>query len=184
MRRDLKPEYLFLGLLEGRAAHGYELYRRFSQELGTIWNISESQMYATLRRLEERGLIEGGAAEKGEAASRRPLSATHEGRRLFAEWLERPTAPNPRSLALEFTARLHFAERLGSDIRHRLLLAQIGEVRRAVESMDRHESRGLQALERLSLDFRRAQLEAALVWLMKIEEGEPSATAAPGRPHG
>ncbi|HOZ73020.1 MAG TPA: PadR family transcriptional regulator [Spirochaetales bacterium] len=53
----LRPEFVPLGFIVERPSYGYEVYRRFSDSLSGLWGISESQMYATLKRLEERGLV-------------------------------------------------------------------------------------------------------------------------------
>ena len=53
----LRPESVPLGFIVERPSYGYEVYRRFSDSLSGLWGISESQMYATLKRLEERGLV-------------------------------------------------------------------------------------------------------------------------------
>jgi len=54
---DVRPEYVFLGFLAESPAHGYQLYQQFKKDLSGLWHISESQMYASLKRLEKRGWI-------------------------------------------------------------------------------------------------------------------------------
>lgn len=122
---ELRPEFLFLGLLAEEPSHGYGLYRAFRESLAPLWRVSESQMYATLNRLAAKGWIaekpgadgrEGvysGAADglAGVRSHRQMLSLTPEGRTAFELWLAQPSSPNPRSLRMEFLSRLHFAKR-------------------------------------------------------------------------
>ncbi|HUW70340.1 MAG TPA: PadR family transcriptional regulator [bacterium] len=164
---DLRPEFVPLGFLVEEPTHGYELYRRFSETLAGLWRLSESQMYATLKRLEYHGLIESSAPEKGSAASRRVLSPTAGGRRLFDAWLAEPTVCSPRVLRLEFLSRLFFARRMAPDsiagmfADQRVLvsdaLGRLGESRG-------HDTAGFDVFD-LALAFSESQLRSALAWL-------------------
>ena len=71
---SLQPELVLLGLLIMRECHGYELRRRFSETLAGLWHISESQLYATLKRLEEKNLLTASIPKDGLVASRRVFS--------------------------------------------------------------------------------------------------------------
>ena len=163
----LRPEYVPLGFLVEKPTHGYELYRRFSDTLSGLWRISESQMYATLKRLEERGILEGLPPTKGAAASRRMLVPTQAGRASFEEWLSTPTACNPRALRLEFLTRIFFARRIAPTRLAALCEGQRAAVERAIErtpSGSLHSLRDLDVQE-LARSFREIQLRSALRWL-------------------
>ena len=57
----LTPDETILGLIAIQTCYGYELIETFrsSSELGDIWKMSTSQIYAVLKRLERVGLIDG-----------------------------------------------------------------------------------------------------------------------------
>lgn len=127
---EVRPEFIFLGLLLEAPGHGYDLAKRFKSSLAGLWRLSESQLYATLGRLEAKGLIEGAAepargdgrggadgepraaGESRAGRGRRELRATPAGREAFFSWLRTSGDAHPRSLRLEFLTRLYFAERL------------------------------------------------------------------------
>ena len=58
---SLTPDETILGLLALRPRHGYELLDCFhdSSQLGEVWRLSTSQLYAVLKRLESQALTEG-----------------------------------------------------------------------------------------------------------------------------
>lgn len=159
-----------LGLLSGGPLHGYELHRRFRETLGGLWRISESQMYAILKRLEARGLVSGAELEKGTAAARRRLSLTAEGRGLLETWLGEVSPCTPRALRLEFITRLHFVRSLHPDRAANVLEAQRAAVAAEAARAGAAPSGG--GIDGLAASFRSRQLEAALEW---IEEIDPSA---------
>lgn len=184
-----------LGLLALGPAHGYELFRRFKTSLGGLWRISESQFYATLKRVEARGLagpavearassastVSADDAPRGGVPAPRVLALSAEGSALFEAWLAEPTAPSSRLLHLEFLARLHFLARLrpeavaaAAEAQARALAGDIARLEAALPAMS---PAGPAALDigALSAAFRLSQLRAALAW---IEESVLPAAAA------
>ncbi|MFH2116227.1 MAG: PadR family transcriptional regulator [Spirochaetota bacterium] len=156
-----------MGFLVEESIHGYELYRRFGETIAGLWRISESQMYATLKRLEDRGLVDGNPPEKGAAASRRVLSPSTTGRALFDTWLFEPSVCNPKVLRLEFLTRLFFARRLAPGSVTGLFAAQRAFVVRALERqvVNRGGPSGGFNVFDLALAFSEGQLRSALEWL-------------------
>ncbi len=57
MPRDtsVSPQPVLLGLLMNEPRHGYELHQEFSRNLGRVWQIGLSQLYAQLKLLEQAG---------------------------------------------------------------------------------------------------------------------------------
>jgi len=188
---DARPEFLVLGLLRGGSSHGYELYRRFGQSLGKVWRISQSQLYATLKRLEARGLIAGtgtpgsNGAEPGSPESvglesvglesagpeRRAYMLTAAGSTYFDQWLQTPSAPSARSIRLEFVARLYFARVSGlADVRALLRLQRAtvaAELARHQREFDALQAEDV--FNRLGLGFRLHQLKAIYDWLETLD---------------
>ncbi|PKL23760.1 MAG: hypothetical protein CVV47_13185 [Spirochaetae bacterium HGW-Spirochaetae-3] len=175
---DIRPEFVPLGFLVEEPTHGYEVYRRFSDSLAGLWRISESQMYATLKRLEERGCLDGSPPEKGTAASRRVLSPSAAGLEMFAAWLEGPTVCSPRILRLEFLTRLFFARRLAPDSVAALAESQRASVAGALERLSANRTAhgdGFDVFD-LALAFSESQLRSALEWI----ESSVSPALGPG----
>ena len=65
----LTIEWSLLGLLRQQPMHGYELHQMLStaEGLGLIWHLKQSQLYALLERLEERGYLSSTLEQIGRA---------------------------------------------------------------------------------------------------------------------
>jgi len=126
-------ELAVLGLLAEQPRHGYELKKRLSETLGSLWGISFGSLYPALRRLERAGAIEeidndptaDGAVVapivatgslKGELASarlrrrvrstrrtRKAYRITDSGRQLFRELLTAEPGDDERAFALKLS---------------------------------------------------------------------------------
>jgi DNA-binding PadR family transcriptional regulator len=163
----VSPEYPLLALLSLEPAHGYELKRRLANDLPGLWNIPESQLYATLKRLEARGLIAARGAEGAGRAGRRRFHLTTAGSRRLEAWLTAPTPPSIRAIRVEFLTRLHFALLRDRVLAGRILTDQAKAVRQALARLQT----GLEELppgapiSRLGAQLRIRQLHSTIDWL-------------------
>lgn len=73
-----------LGLLAEGPASGYDLARRFSEALGSVWPAQHPQIYSELARLESAGLIE---VESTGPRRRKAYRITDEGLAEVRRWL-------------------------------------------------------------------------------------------------
>lgn len=167
---DVRPEYVMLGFLMHRSMHGYELFSQFQTHLGRVWHISQSQMYAILKRLEAQGLVEGLLEEREKSPSRRYFAISPAGLAHFGPWLLGPSDCSSRVLRLEFISRLFFASMQGGGLPAIIVEDQAELLRRELSN---HEALLAKLPEedvfnRLGVDFRVHQLRAELDWL---EEG-------------
>jgi len=166
-RPDLHPEFVALGFLAEGPAHGYELYRRFTASLGSLWHISESQFYATLKRSEAHGFIVASTLEKGEGGAKRLLSLSPEGRRLLLVWINEPTRGSARLVHMEFLARLFLARIIAPLKLRSIIIKQTAALDKEIRRL-RLVSEGSHAggtIDGLSADFRESQLRAAVAWI-------------------
>jgi DNA-binding PadR family transcriptional regulator len=78
-----------LGLLAQRPSHGYELRAAFEALAGgeENWEVKPAQIYTTLARLEEAGLIEETSSEKEGGPEKRVYAITHAGTEELRSWL-------------------------------------------------------------------------------------------------
>ncbi len=95
LMREVKKgaaEIVVLSLLEGEDLHGYELVRRIDDRSGGALTFNFASLYATLYRLEERGLIRGRWVERAGQRRRRYYRITASGREVLAaqrqEWTQ------------------------------------------------------------------------------------------------
>ena len=92
-----------LGMLTLEPMSGYDLKQLIEQSIGNFWRESFGQIYPTLKRLEEQGLIK--SAEEGKAG-RVVYAITEAGRAHLRAWLD--DAPRPRVPRNELLLKLFF----------------------------------------------------------------------------
>jgi len=95
LMREVKKgaaEIVVLSLLEREDLHGYELVRRIDDRSGGALTFNFASLYATLYRLEERGLIRGRWVERAGQRRRRYYHITAAGHEVLAaqrqEWAQ------------------------------------------------------------------------------------------------
>jgi DNA-binding PadR family transcriptional regulator len=167
----LTPDETLLGLLAAEARHGYQLIACFRDpaQLGKVWKLSTSQIYAVLKRLGAQGLISGHEIESADAPTRVEYTLTPAGIRRLEDWL---TEPNPsasvRRVRVEFLSRLYLARLLN--------LPTVDLVRWQKESCrQRHAVLIVErdcaepGVGRLALELEIAQLDAILDWIDRCE---------------
>jgi len=92
----MSVRYAILGLLAQKPRHGYELRVAFEAVVGgdDNWEVKPAQIYTTLDRLEEAGLVERSSdLGEGDEPSRRVYAVTRSGRDALAEWFASGVAP-------------------------------------------------------------------------------------------
>ena len=79
-----------LGLLAQKPRHGYELHSAFSTVVGgAAWDVKPAQIYTTLERLEESGLVETKSdLGEGREPDRRIYAITRDGREALKDWFD------------------------------------------------------------------------------------------------
>jgi len=160
----VSPQPALLGLLMSGSRHGYELYQEFSGELGRVWELGLSNLYAQLKQLEETGLVEAQMEPQPSRPPRKVYHLTPEGRAFFLDWIQQPT-PYLRHIRVEFLARLYFYQRLALDGLGDLVTAQQAVCQAQIERFERLAAEADDEFRRCVLEFRRGQLEAVIGWL-------------------
>jgi len=83
-------ELVVLALLEDQPRHGYELVKLIGERSGGALTFNFASLYATLYKLEERGLVQARWVEKANQRRRRYYRLTSRGRDMLAsqrrEW--------------------------------------------------------------------------------------------------
>ena len=161
---SVSPQPALLGLLHAGPRHGYDLFQEYDRELGRVWHVGQSQLYAQLKHLEEAGLVLVRVEEQPSRPARKVYRLTPEGQGVFEEWVRQPT-PYLRRIRVEFLARLYFFQHLQMDGLETLVAEQKAVCREQMERFDRLMAESEEPFARLVLEFRRGQLEAVLSWL-------------------
>jgi DNA-binding PadR family transcriptional regulator len=153
--------------------HGYDLHNAIQERLRRVWRLSQSQLYAVLKRLEAQGLILAQLEEGERRKPRRVFSATEVGRERFGLWLNAPSDCSTRILRLEFLTRLFFARELAPASLASIVAEQEAAVRRQLASHRKllEAMASTDPISRLGMDLKVRQLASVLAW---FEESLPT----------
>jgi DNA-binding PadR family transcriptional regulator len=164
---SISPEFVLLGLLNQKPAHGYDLHEHITHQLGQIWRISLSQTYNILNRLEAQGYIAGVLQEQEKSPARHLFRLTPAGHHRFEIWLNEPTEASARAIRVEFLTRLYFAYTTHPDKAGQLIDAQIADTQAGLSRLQATLANlpQDQVFNRLGLELRIHQLMSLLVWL-------------------
>jgi DNA-binding PadR family transcriptional regulator len=160
-----------LALLAKEPAHGYELKLALEQTFGQAYpSPNIGQIYVTLKRLEQDGLVRSQDVEQDNRPNKRVYELTPAGRDELAAWVEGP-AEGPR-VRDEFFMKLILAPRAGLADRMELINSQrrhyFGIMRNLIEmqaGMDRANTAA-----RLLVEGAVLHLQADLDWLERCQE--------------
>jgi Predicted transcriptional regulators len=147
-------------------AHAYELYREYDRELGGVWRLGQSHLYAYLKELEEEGLAEVEVEEQDGRPARRVYRITPSGRRRFLSWLRSPVG-RVRYVRLELLARLYFFRRLGLPGRAELMARQRELLELRMAALEKATRDTDDDYWRSVLDFRRSEIGAIVDWIRR-----------------
>lgn len=86
-------KHALLGILAYQPMTGYELKQFFDSTVQHFWNAELSQIYPTLKTLEESGWVEKEVIAQETRPSRKVYEITAAGREEFARWVREPQMP-------------------------------------------------------------------------------------------
>src|ERR1700722_14027305 len=79
-----------LGLLTMKPMSGYDIKALIPQSIGNFWSESYGQIYPSLKRLAETGLVEKKTQRQKGKPDRHVYSLTEDGRARLRDWLKLP----------------------------------------------------------------------------------------------
>jgi DNA-binding PadR family transcriptional regulator len=103
-------KHALLGILTVRPMTGYELKQFFDSSVQHFWNAELSQIYPTLKSLEELGHVEKHVQVQEHRPNRKVYEITTTGRDEFARWVRAPQPP--ADLRDPFMIRIFFGTEL------------------------------------------------------------------------
>lgn len=174
---DIWAHPVILGLLVAGPEHGYELYQEIEQDLGGVWQIGLSQLYAQLKQLQEAGLVGVQTEPQPNRPPRKVYHVTDEGREVFLHWLRQPT-PYLRLIRVEFLLRLYLFGRLSLPGVGQLVAAQKAVCREQADRFGRAAAETEGGFPQLVQEFRQGQMEAVIRWLDRCLEVLPNERTA------
>ena len=161
-----------LGLLAQRPRHGYELRAAFQALVGgeENWDVKPAQIYTTLARLEQGGLVAEDGIEQDGGPEKRIYALTPTGRKTLKEWFA--SGVEPEHQRDEFFIKLMIALASGVADPYNLIHTQRNQLYQQLHGfIDQHgradPSKELANI--LLLDKVVMHVEADLRWLDMIE---------------
>ena len=97
----MSVKYMILGSLMFDCFHGYEIKSQMAQKMNSEFGINDGQLYPTLKKLEEEGLVVKTVEHQEGEPSRHVYTITDTGRTDFEQWLE-STDGEDRSFRYDF----------------------------------------------------------------------------------
>tara|TARA_R110000772_G_scaffold46507_1_gene106130 strand:+ start:3291 stop:3857 length:567 start_codon:yes stop_codon:yes gene_type:complete len=102
-------KHILLGMLE-KPASGYDLKKAFEHSLSNFWNAELAQIYPTLGKLENEGLISSEMKPSTQGPRRKVYKRLETGRKELINWLKQgPIIPKSR---FDYAAQLSFLDAL------------------------------------------------------------------------
>jgi DNA-binding PadR family transcriptional regulator len=162
-----------LGFLAQKPRHGYELRAVFEAVVGgdDNWDVKPAQIYTTLDRLEEAGLVERSSdLGEGDEPSRRVYSITPEGDDVLREWFENgvPTAHQRDEVFVKLMVGLASGEADPARLIQTQRAHLYQELHDATTKRDTYDPQS-ELAQMLLVDKTIMHLEADLRWLDMIE---------------
>lgn len=161
-----------LGLLAQRPRHGYDLHAAFEAIAGgrELWALKPAQVYSTLGRLEEGGLIVPERVAQGGGPERQLYAITAEGRDELARWFRTPVESQHQRD--EFFLKLMLSLATGLADPYGVIQAQRAGLFRELHALTRRRgaiepSSALASI--LLLERAAMHIEADLRWLDMLE---------------
>ncbi len=161
-----------LGLLAQRPRHGYELRAAFQALVGgeENWDVKPAQIYTTLMRLEQGGLVAEDSVEQDAGPEKRIYAITLAGRNTLTEWFA--CGIEPELQHDEFFLKLMVCLVSGVADPYRLIQTQrmhLFQELHDITEQRRQADPGRELAMILLLDKAVMHLEADLRWLDMIE---------------
>lgn len=172
-------EYLLLGLIRMNPTHPYDLHKHLIEDddLRLVWRFNQSQLYATLDKLEKAGYIFATIQEGTTYPIRKIYTITDSGCDLFDAWLQTPVS-NTRNLRRDFLMKLYFLLQMPVASYREIIEAQLTVCRRWQKSVEANASElADDALyQHAVLGFRNRNIRACIDWLedcLRFRSDEP-----------
>lgn len=126
-------EYAILGLLSWRPMTGYDIKKMFAGSAAFYWSGNNNQIYTTLVRLHENGMVTREVEIQEDSPSRKIYSITPKGQAELKNWLF--SEPEPPELKNTFLIQLAWADQLSPEELDMLLEKYEAEIQMQVSML-------------------------------------------------
>ena len=161
-------KFALLGVLNYQSMNGYEIKQFMDSSTGHFWYAKLSQIYMTLKSLEENGLLISEVKPQEDRPDRRMYTITEAGRAALRRWLAEPVTevePTKEPLLL----KLFFAAQLDKDT----ILTQL-HLQRTLHQQSLEAMAASAQIVALAVEQNPALAKDALLWEAVRQAGERS----------
>lgn len=103
-----------LGLLHKGPMSGYEIKKFYRKTIKHFWSVSDGQLYPTLKKMHEAGLVDKKVVPQTSTADKHIYSITQKGEEYFNRWLRKPSVKF-EELREPFVMKMFFFDMLNKD---------------------------------------------------------------------
>jgi DNA-binding PadR family transcriptional regulator len=159
-------EHILLGSLMQGPRHGYEIMRFLDSALSAAWQISRSQLYTLMKKMEKDKLLESSVELQVTRPSKRVFKITERGKKSFLAWLSSPT-DHVRDFRLEFIGKLFFYHKLSLRGALELIEAQIRVLDGVRQRLLKEKKDESDPFNILVYDFKLETVKGQIRWLSR-----------------
>jgi len=161
-----------LGLLMREPMSGYEIKIFYRDTIKNFWEVSDGQLYPTLKKMHQEGLITKKTITQKGSPNKHLYSITEKGKKLFEEWIRTPVHKT-QELKEPFALKVFFFDYLKKDEILKHLDTQIEVTLNALDeirSLRKSYSSKVTAYQRLVADAIPFFYELRLLWLYRVRD--------------
>ncbi|MGE8720930.1 PadR family transcriptional regulator [Leptospira terpstrae] len=175
MKRESKTQYALLGILSQCEMNGYEIRKYIESTISFFWSESFGQIYPTLTKLEEDGLIREWEKTDVSGKKKKVYKITRPGLEEFRRWMdESPIQSNKRN---ELLFKVFFGRHMNPKLLTQQLEEEIRKQKEDLKSLkvfqkeletdwDKHPD---QEYWSLTLEYAERQTKLNLDWIEKVK---------------
>ena len=126
--------YIILGLLGARPMSGYDIKQAFDRALASYWNAGNSQIYTTLKSLNDAGLVEAEVIVQKHRPNRKVYRLTPAGQAELNRWLQEDVPE--RFSKDDFLTKLFFCGETSDEVALHHLLEHRASLLKQLEHME------------------------------------------------
>lgn len=126
--------YIILGLLGARPMSGYDIKLAFDRALATYWNAGNSQIYTTLKNLNNAGLVDAEVIVQKTRPNRKVYHLTPSGQDELHHWLQEGVPD--RFTKDEFLTKLFFCGETSDEVALKHLREHRASLLRQIEHLE------------------------------------------------
>jgi len=168
MSFKVSAENALLGILMTGPKHGYELHSYVSTKMNQFWDLSMSQVYALLKRLEGNGVVVSQEEWQERRPAKKIFTLTPRGKERFLGWISSPVE-HVRDVRIEFLAKLFFVRELHLKEELTLIDKQIDVLQEKLRAIENLKEKITDEFQRVLYSFKASQTTAALDWLRECK---------------